>query len=449
MGKQRRTRHSHRHRAAPEPGPPSGRRMPHRPRARGVELVTALDRALRTADEAKPPTPSAHPEHPADATPAGGRALAVAVVLTAALLLGGCGTRGTADQHVAPASPEASEFAGGPVAVHFALRFTQDGQSFKETFDVIAAGPREGAREGRGSRHRSHRRGMGRKPPPGTRPGQRVPLHRLRSPVRAPRRARSDPGVHDRGPDHQPQPTVQARRAPDRSATGPGPDRDPLPVPTQQRQPRSAPRSWSTSPPACCCAADPFTAGWTPPPPSPRTPSPPRHRPAPRSTSSPPNTPPQPSRPTRRHRRSDCSSSTVAPCPLPSSTASPTSWRSSAPTCTSTMGSSARAASPHCSWHSSSAITGPTRRYWPCRTASAANPGSPWYLRVYTADRERPRHRPPTRLRTHPRGRVRVRRLRRNHPGRHRPPGHEHGDLRCAVQTRLSRRPAPPRPGAT
>ena len=43
------------------------------------------------------------------------------------------------------------------------------------------------------------------------------------------------------------------------------------------------------------------------------------------------------------------------------------------------MGSCARAASPHCSWYSSSAITGPTRRYWPCRTASAANPGSPWY----------------------------------------------------------------------
>ena len=72
--------------------------------------------------------------------------LAVAVVLTAGLLLGGCSTRGTADQHAAPASPsspEASEFAGGPVAVHFAIRFTEDGESYKETFDVIAAGPRK------------------------------------------------------------------------------------------------------------------------------------------------------------------------------------------------------------------------------------------------------------------------------------------------------------------
>jgi len=67
-------------------------------------------------------------------------------VLTAGLLLGGCSTRGTADQHAAPASPsspEASEFAGGPVAVHFAIRFTEDGESYKETFDVIAAGPRK------------------------------------------------------------------------------------------------------------------------------------------------------------------------------------------------------------------------------------------------------------------------------------------------------------------
>ncbi|HEY5419219.1 MAG TPA: hypothetical protein VIL10_00655 [Marmoricola sp.] len=67
-------------------------------------------------------------------------------MLTAGLLLGGCSTRGTADQHAAPASPsspEASEFAGGPVAVHFAIRFTEDGESYKETFDVIAAGPRK------------------------------------------------------------------------------------------------------------------------------------------------------------------------------------------------------------------------------------------------------------------------------------------------------------------
>ena len=68
---------------------------------------------------------------------------AVVVVLTSTLVLGGCGARGTADQHVALASPEASEFAGGPVAVHFVLRFTEDGESLKTTIDVLAAGPRK------------------------------------------------------------------------------------------------------------------------------------------------------------------------------------------------------------------------------------------------------------------------------------------------------------------
>ena len=109
---------------------------------------------------------AAHPERPADATPgtADAAAVAVAVVLTAALLLGGCGTRGTADRTApaSPSSPEASEFAGGPVAVHFVLRFTEDGESYKETFDVTRRRPAEGAPEGRGSRHRSHPRGMGR-----------------------------------------------------------------------------------------------------------------------------------------------------------------------------------------------------------------------------------------------------------------------------------------------
>ena len=69
--------------------------------------------------------------------------VSVAVTLTAALLLGGCGARGTADQHVVPASPEASAFAGGPVAVHFVLRFTEDGEPLTETADVLAAGPEE------------------------------------------------------------------------------------------------------------------------------------------------------------------------------------------------------------------------------------------------------------------------------------------------------------------
>jgi len=67
----------------------------------------------------------------------------VAVVLTSTLVLGGCGARGTADQHVALASPEASRFAGGPIAVHFVLRFTEDGESLKTTIDVLAAGPRK------------------------------------------------------------------------------------------------------------------------------------------------------------------------------------------------------------------------------------------------------------------------------------------------------------------
>ena len=68
---------------------------------------------------------------------------AVAVALTSTLMLAGCGARVTADQHVVPASPGASEFADGPVAVHFELRFTQDGESPKGTIDVIAAGPRK------------------------------------------------------------------------------------------------------------------------------------------------------------------------------------------------------------------------------------------------------------------------------------------------------------------
>ena len=52
-----------------------------------------------------------------------------------------CAARGPAGQRVAPASPEESAFAGGPVAVHFALRFTEDGQPLTETVDVLAAGP--------------------------------------------------------------------------------------------------------------------------------------------------------------------------------------------------------------------------------------------------------------------------------------------------------------------
>lgn len=67
----------------------------------------------------------------------------VAVVLTSTLVLGGCGARGTADQHAPLASPEASEFSGGPMAVHFELRFTEDGESLKTTIDVLAAGPRK------------------------------------------------------------------------------------------------------------------------------------------------------------------------------------------------------------------------------------------------------------------------------------------------------------------
>ena len=68
---------------------------------------------------------------------------AVAMVLTSTLILGGCGARGTAHQHVALASPQASEFADGPVAVHFVLRFSRDGESLKTTIDVLAAGPRK------------------------------------------------------------------------------------------------------------------------------------------------------------------------------------------------------------------------------------------------------------------------------------------------------------------
>ena len=65
------------------------------------------------------------------------------MLLTAVLMLAGCGARETADQRVAPVSPEASEFADGPVAVHFVLRFTEDGQSLKTTIDVLAAGARK------------------------------------------------------------------------------------------------------------------------------------------------------------------------------------------------------------------------------------------------------------------------------------------------------------------
>ena len=70
------------------------------------------------------------------------RRVGVVVLPTAALLLGGCGAGGPADQHLAPASPEASGFAGGAVAVHFVLRFTVDGEPLTETVDVLAAGPR-------------------------------------------------------------------------------------------------------------------------------------------------------------------------------------------------------------------------------------------------------------------------------------------------------------------
>ena len=104
---------------------------------------------------------------------------AAVVSLTAVLMLVGCGARESADQHVAPVSPEASVFASGPVAVHFVLRFTEDGQSLKATIDVLAAGPRKVRVKAVGPEIGRIVEVLGRNPPSGTRPGQRLPVHDL------------------------------------------------------------------------------------------------------------------------------------------------------------------------------------------------------------------------------------------------------------------------------
>ena len=119
MGKKRVEHDMHDQRAAPDRDRPrAGAHDAQRRRARALNIQPARHPTQRTR-----------------------RRLIVAALLTT-LMLGGCGTRETADQHVASSPPPASKFAGGPVALHFADRLTQDGQRLRFTADVVAAGPR-------------------------------------------------------------------------------------------------------------------------------------------------------------------------------------------------------------------------------------------------------------------------------------------------------------------
>ena len=183
---------------------------------------------------------------------------------------------------------------------------------------------------------------------------------------------------------------------------------------------------------------------------SPRTPSPPRRRPAPRSTSSPPSTPPDPSRHTRTappFRLDLLDGGTVSSAELDGKPYVLAFFSSDlyfdhgelCPRCVPAL-----LQVQHLSHHG----TDPT--VLAVQNGERGKPGFPLVPPGLTAaGRERPRHGPAARLRAHPRGRVRVRRLRRSHPGSHRPPGLEQrrSPMRCPHSTEMtagSSRPSAP-----